>query len=113
VIRNVINQGTHLYAVSARLLEAAECVGELAPGATQGPREQLHTAMKHLGEAERIWGSVTTAMPASHEYVSTARELHVVLTDTTHDGPHPRDINGDHQEPRHWPCPGVPPVRRT
>jgi hypothetical protein len=36
---------------------------------------------------------VTTAMPPSHEYVEAARELHTVLTDVTHDGPHPRDIN--------------------
>jgi len=93
VVRNVMNQGTHLYAVSARLMEAAECTGELAAGATQVPREQLHTAMKKLGDAERLWGSLTTAMPPSHEYVTAARELHVALTDATHNGPHPRDIN--------------------
>ena len=93
VIRNVMNQGIHLYAVSARLLEATECTGELAKKAVQGSREHLHTAMTQLGEAERLWGSVTTAIPPSQQYVSAARELHGVLTEATPNGPHPRDSN--------------------
>ena len=35
----------------------------MTAGATRGPREHLHTAMKQLAEADRLWGSVTTAMP--------------------------------------------------
>jgi hypothetical protein len=92
VIRNVMNQAVHLYAVSDRLLEADELTDELVgkPAAARGP---LHTAMEAMGQADRLWGSVTTAMPPSHEYVAAARELHAVLSDVTHDGLHPRGIN--------------------
>ena len=93
VIRNVMNQGMHLYAVSARLLEAAEYEGGLAGSTAAAARGSLHTAMEAMGQANRLWGSVTTAMPPSHEYVEAARELHGVLTDVTHDGLHPRGIN--------------------
>jgi len=93
VIRNVMNQGMHLYAVSARLLEAAEFAGEPVGDAAAGARGSLHTAMEAMGQADRLWGSLTTAMPPSHEYVAAARELHVALTDTTHDGLHARDVN--------------------
>ena len=93
VIRNVMNQGMHLYAVSARLLEAAEYEGGLAGSTVAAARESLHTATEEMGKADRLWGSVTTAMRPSHEYVTAARELHAVLTDVTHDGLHPRDIN--------------------
>jgi hypothetical protein len=92
VIRNVMNQGIHLYAVSARLLEAAEYEGGLA-GSTAAARGSLHTAMEAMGQADRLWGTVTTALRPSHEYVSAARQLHAVLTETTHDGLHARDIN--------------------
>ena len=93
VIRNVMNQGIHVFAVSARLLEAAECAGELVGDSAGAARGSLHGAMEELGQADRLWGSVTTAMPPSHEYVAAARELHAVLTETTHDGLHARDIN--------------------
>jgi hypothetical protein len=92
VIRNIMNQSVHLYAVTARLLEAAECAGELAGDTTAGARVSLHTAMDGLGKADRLWGSATTALPPSHEYVAAARKLHAALTDVTHDGLHPRDI---------------------
>ena len=93
VIRNVMNQAVHLYAVSNRLLEADECVGESLGDTSAGARGSLHEAMEATGQADRLWGSVTTAMPPSHEYVVAARELHVALTETTHDGLHARDIN--------------------
>ena len=92
VIRNVMNQGIHLYAVSARLLEAAECSGEPV-GETAASRGPLHAAMEAMSQADRLWGTVTTALRPSHEYVSAARQLHAVLTETTHDGLHARDIN--------------------
>jgi hypothetical protein len=88
-----MNQGMHLYAVSARLLEAAEYEGGLAGSTAAAARESLHTATEEMGKADRLWGSVTTAMRPSHEYVTAARELHAVLTDVTHDGLHPREIN--------------------
>ena len=56
-------------------------------------RGSLHTATEEMGKADRLWGSVTTAMRPSHEYVTAARELHAVLTDMTHDGLHAREIN--------------------
>ncbi len=92
VIRNVMNQGMHLYAVSARLLEVAECEGALACSTAAAARESLHTATEEMGKADRLWGSVTTAMQPSHEYVTAARELHAVLTGVTHDGLRPREI---------------------
>ena len=93
VIRNVMNQGIHLYAVSDRLLEAFEFTSEPFSDTPAGARGALHAAMESMGKADRLWGSVTTAMPPSHEYVAAARELHVALTETTHGGPHARDIN--------------------
>ena len=93
VIRNVMNQGIHLYAVSARLLEAAECAGEPVGETAAAARGSLHTAMEAMSQADRLWGTVTTALRPSHEYVTAARELHAVLTDVTHDGLHPRGIN--------------------
>ena len=93
VIRNVMNQGIHLYAVSARLLEAAECAGEPVGETAAAARGSLHAAMEAMSQADRLWGTVTTALRPSHEYVSAARQLHAVLTETTHDGLHARDIN--------------------
>ena len=93
VIRNVMNQGTHLYAVSARLFEAAQCAGEPGGNTAAGAREHLSTAMKEMSKADRLWGSVTTAMRPSHEYVAAARELHSALTEATHDGLRARDAN--------------------
>ena len=93
VLRNVMNQGIHLYAVSNRLLEAAEFKGEPFGDTSTGTPGSLHAAMEAMNQADRLWGSVTTAMPPSHEYVIAARELHVALTETTHDGLHVRDIN--------------------
>jgi hypothetical protein len=93
VIRNVMNQGVHLYAVSARLIEATDLAVEPSGGNATGARESLHVAMKELSQADRLWGSVTTAMPPSHGYVAAARELNVALTDTTHDGLRARDAN--------------------
>ena len=93
VIRNVMNQGIHLYAVSARLLEAAEFAVEPVGDTAAGARGSLHAAMEAMNQADRLWGTVTTALRPSHEYVSAARQLHAVLTETTHDGLHARDIN--------------------
>lgn len=93
VIRNVMNQGIHVYAVSARILDAVEFSGQPAGDTSACARRSLRAAMEAMGQADRLWGSVTTAMPPSHEYVAAARELHVALTDVTHDGIHPRDIN--------------------
>ena len=81
LLGNVMNEGIHLHAVSARLLEAAECAGQLAVNTAAGARGPLRTAMQEMGQAERRWGSVTTAMPPSHEYVEAARELQAALTD--------------------------------
>jgi hypothetical protein len=44
-------------------------------------------------DADRLWGSVITAMPPPHEYVAAASELQAVVTDVTHDWLHPRQIN--------------------
>jgi hypothetical protein len=92
VVRNLMNQGVHLYAVSARLLAAAECVGELTSGSTAGACGSLHAAMEEMEKSDQLWGSVTTGMRPSHEYVTAARELHIALTNVTHDELHPRDI---------------------
>jgi len=93
VIRNVMNQGIHLYAVSARLLEAAEFAGVPVGETAAAARGSLHAAMEATSQADQFWGTVNTALRPSHEYVSAARQLHAVLTETTHDGLHARDIN--------------------
>jgi hypothetical protein len=93
VIRNVMNQGVHLYAVTARLLEAAERTGELASDTGAAARGSLQIVMEAMSRADRLWGSVTTAMPPTHEYVTAARQLHITLNDTTHDGLHTRNAN--------------------
>jgi hypothetical protein len=93
VIRNVMNQSVHLCSVSARLLQAAEHHSQCASDATDAARSSLHAVMEAMSQAERLWGSVTTAMPPTHEYVSAARELHGVLNDTTHSGPHARNVD--------------------
>jgi len=49
--------------------------------------------MKELSKADRLWGSVTTAMRPSHEYVTATRELHAALTETTHDGLRAHDVS--------------------
>ena len=64
-------------------------VGETAAAA----RGLLYAAMEAMSQADRLWGTVTTALRPSHEYVSAARQLHAVLTETTHGGLHARDIN--------------------
>ena len=79
--------------MSARLLEAAECAGEPVGETAAAARGPLHAAMEAMSQADRLWGTVTTALRPSHEYVSAARQLHAVLTETTHDGLHARGIN--------------------
>lgn len=51
-----MNQGIHLYAVSARLLEAVHRAGELIGDTSAGLRGSLRTAMDALGQADRSGG---------------------------------------------------------
>jgi excisionase family DNA binding protein len=79
VLRNITNQGRHIYAVTDRLL--------YAPGQHQGTRSDqspqvspaLRKASEALRHAEDQWATVTTAMRPSHDYVGAARDLFTVL----------------------------------
>ncbi len=80
--------------MSGRLLDAAEHAGELVGDtAAGGVHGSVRTPIEALGQADQHWGSVTTAMPRSHEYVIAAGELHVALTETSCDGLRARDVN--------------------
>ena len=74
-------------------MTGAQQEGELGKRAATGALEFMWAGEEAFGRADRLWGTVTTAMPPSHDYVTAARELHVVLTNVTHDGPHARDVN--------------------
>lgn len=81
VLRNIANQGRHIYAVTDRLLELSG--HQLASQHDQTP--QLSGALREAAEALRHaddqWAAVTTAMKPSHQYVATARNLCSVLKD--------------------------------
>jgi len=51
-----MNQSIHLYAVSARLFEAAGCAGQPIGDGAGDARGRLGSAMKQMREAERLWG---------------------------------------------------------
>ena len=111
VIRNVMNQGIHLYAVSARLLEAAECagepVGETAAAAWVTPRRD---------GSDEPGGS---ALGHGDHGVAAITRIRLSRTPTPcrSDRNDPRRAararyQRDHQEPRHWTGTGGRSVRR-
>jgi excisionase family DNA binding protein len=82
VLRNITNQGRHMYAVADRLLRAP--AQQLATLWDRSP--QVSAALREASEALRLaddqWAGVTTAMRPSHEYVAAARNLFTVLKET-------------------------------
>ena len=95
VIRNVTSQGTHLLAALDTLL-ASEPGSVDAAIDVASLREALRDTAVALTRAGAIWGSVTTGMPPSPEYVDAARSLHhalggVVSGHDTSPGPLDRD----------------------
>jgi excisionase family DNA binding protein len=81
VLRNIANQGRHIYSMSDHLLRASR--QHLATGHNGGPRVSgaLREASAMLRHADDQWAFVTTAMRPSHEYVTAARDLFTVLTE--------------------------------
>lgn len=79
VLRNIANQGRHIYAVSDRLLHAPG--QHAAPRGGQSPQVSgaLREASEALRHADDQWAGVTTAMGPSHDYVTAARDLFTVL----------------------------------
>ncbi|GAA2147777.1 excisionase family DNA binding protein [Humibacillus xanthopallidus] len=78
VIRNVTNQGTHLLAALDTLL-AREPLGSGAALDVASFREALRDTALALTRAGTVWGSATTGMPPSPEYVDAASTLHQAL----------------------------------
>jgi excisionase family DNA binding protein len=81
VLRNISNQGRHIYAVTNRLLQAPG--QHLATRQDQSPQvnRALREASEALRHADDQWACVTTAMPPSHDYVAAARDLFTILKD--------------------------------
>ena len=79
VLRNIANQGRHIYAVTDRLLQAPG--QHLATRQDQSPKvnRALREASDALRHADDQWACVTTAMPPSHDYVAMARDLCTIV----------------------------------
>ena len=79
VLRNITNQGRHIYAVTDRLLrppgQHTATRGDQNPDMSSALRE----ASESLRHADNLWAGVTTAMRPSHDYVTAARDLFTVL----------------------------------
>lgn len=79
VLRNISNQGRHIYAVTDRLLQAQN----VASVRDENPRvnRALREASEALRHADGQWACVTTAMQPSHDYLAAARDLFTILKD--------------------------------
>lgn len=74
VMRQIANQGAHLYAV-ADLLEQTRGPA----GAMPARPESLREASRALRRGEHAWEHLTTLSRPSHEFVTTSRELYESL----------------------------------
>ena len=81
VLRNIANQGRHIYAVTDRLLQASG--QHRASQHDQSPQvsSALRQASEALRQADDQWAAVTTAMQPSHDYVAATRDLFSILKD--------------------------------
>lgn len=79
VLRNIANQGRHIYAVTDRLLQVPG--QHVATRQDQSPQVSgaLSEASEALRHADDQWAGLTTAMRPSHDYVTAARDLFKVL----------------------------------
>jgi hypothetical protein len=89
VIRDVLNQDIHLYAVSTSLLEEAAPAGGTGPSPRACMRLTSYADRRDKPGAPAL-SAVTTAMSPWGEYVATAGNWRVAVTDVTHDGLHER-----------------------
>ena len=80
VLRDIANQGRHLYAVSARLTAASFTAGNLSEDAARAVHEELRQPAQNMHRLQQQWGTVTTATKPSHEYVTATTTLHASLT---------------------------------
>lgn len=74
-LRAIANQGLHVYAVTARMLDASE------PGAVDARdfQDLLREAAEHQRRLQEQWGNVTTAMKPRREFALATREFHSAL----------------------------------
>ena len=80
VLRNITNQARHLYAVSARLVEASFTNGHLPGRAAEVVHDELRDAAQVMHTLQQQWEAVTTATRPGHEYVTAATNLHASLS---------------------------------
>ena len=95
VLRDIANQGRHLYAVSARLATASFTAGHLSEDAARAVHEELRQPAQIMHRLQQQWETVTTATKPSHEYVTATTTLHSTLTAIEQESLLP----GDHVEP--------------
>jgi excisionase family DNA binding protein len=96
VLRNIANQGRHIYAVTDRLLHAPGQHAAPRGGQSSQVSGALCEASEALRHADDQWAGVTTAMGPSHDYVATTRDLFAILReigelDLTLSGPNPTE----------------------
>jgi hypothetical protein len=80
VLRDIANQGRHLYAVTARLAAASFTAGHLSANAARAVHEQLRQPAQIMHRLQQEWEMVTTATRPGHEYVTATTTLHTQLT---------------------------------
>ena len=83
VLRAFANQGTHLYAVTAKLLQATS-PWPRAEAATETV-VHLTKAGQILRAADQAWAGLTTATRPTHEFVTASRALFATLQDMTNE----------------------------
>ena len=79
VLRNIANQGRHIYAVTDRLLHAPGQLLATRHDQSSQVSGALCEASEALRHADDQWARVTTAMRPSHDYVATTRDLFAIL----------------------------------
>jgi hypothetical protein len=80
VLRNIANQARHLFAVSARLVEASFTNGHLPGREAEVVRDELRDAAQVMHALQQQWETVTTATRPGHEYVTATTNLHASLS---------------------------------
>jgi excisionase family DNA binding protein len=80
VLRDIANQGRHLYAASARLAPASSTAGHLSEDAARAVHEELRQPAQIMHRLQQQWETVTTATKPSHDYVTATSTLHASLT---------------------------------
>jgi excisionase family DNA binding protein len=80
VLRDIANQGRHLYAVTARLAASSFTEGHLSKDAARVVHEELRQPAQVMHRLQQQWETVTTATKPSHEYVTATTTLHASLT---------------------------------